>query len=225
MIPLPGVKPSLDGGLQRALQHSAGLEYQLPYGCSSSLVLFQNLFFNMTDLLGLEGLNEANEQADESFRMTGRGVGAELMVRRSLAHDLGGFVSYTVSRSERSAGRLAGPGATDRTHVLNLAASYNLGRSWRLGSRLLFYTGIPARVANIEAARAPPRAPPFYRLDWRLQKRWPHADNTGYWGLVFEVLNTTLNREVVTRDCSQRPCIDEAIGPVTIPSVGVEAMY
>lgn len=224
VIPIPGVKPSLQGGLQRAFQYSSGVEYELPHGFLTSLVLFQNLFFNMTDLIGLAQLNETND-GEDAFRMTGRGVGAEMMIRRSLTRDLGGFLSYTLTRSERSAGRLEGPSTTDRSHVLNLAASYNLGRNWRLGGRLLFYSGIPARVAYVEAAKDPPRTPPFWRLDWRLQKRWPSADGKGYWGLVFEVLNTTLNKEVLDRSCNAFQCSDEEIGPVTIPSVGVEAAF
>jgi hypothetical protein len=178
----------------------------------------------MTDLLGLDNLNEV-DQGDDQFRMRGRSVGAELLIRRSLTHDLGGWLSYTVSRSDRSAGRLEGPAGTDRTHVLNLALSYDLGRNWRAGSRLMFYTGVPARVVDLEQARNPPRTPPYYRVDWRLEKRWPHADNSGHWALVFEVLNTTLNREVVSRDCGMGPCRDEELGPLTIPSVGVEAAY
>lgn len=31
----------------------------------------------------------------------------------------------------------------DRTHVLNTVLSYDLGRRWRVGSRLVFYTGTP----------------------------------------------------------------------------------
>ncbi len=224
-IPLPGVKPSLEGGLQRSLQHSAGVEYRLPYDVSSSLVLFQNLFFNMTDAMSLDRLNDTGTGDDERFRATGRGVGAELMLRRSLSHDLGGFFAYTLSRSERSSGRLAGPAATDRTHVLQVAASYDLGRHWRLGSRLMFYSGTPALVLDLAEARHPPRAPPFWRLDWRLEKRWMLSGSSGYWGLVFEVLNATLNREVSERDCTERPCIDDSFGPLTIPSVGVEAAY
>jgi hypothetical protein len=179
----------------------------------------------MTDLIGLAQLNETSEDDEEVFRMTGRGVGAELMIRRSLTRALGGFLSYTFTRSERSAGRLKGPATTDRTHVLNLAGSYNLGRNWRFGSRFLFYSGIPARVAYVEAARDPPRTPPFWRIDWRLQKRWPSADGKGYWGLVLEVLNTTLNKEVLDRSCNAFQCVDEEIGPVTIPSIGVEAAF
>ena len=227
VLPIPGAKPSLRGGLQRAVQHSAGVEYELPAGITSSLVLFHNLFFNLTDLLGIAQLNQTEESDDETgnLRMTGHSYGAEVMLRRSLTHDLGGFISYTLSRSERSSGRLEGPATTDRTHVLNLALSYDLGRHWRIGNRVILYSGIPARVAYLEAARHPPRTPPFWRLDWRLQKRWPSADGRGYWGFIAEVLNTTLNEEVMDRSCNAYDCREQSVGPVTIPSIGVEAAF
>jgi TonB family protein len=227
VIPIPGAKPSLRGGLQSAVQYGAGVEYELGAAIHSSLMLFHNVFFNLTDLIGIVQLSqtEDEEELEENLRMTGRAYGAEVMLRRSLSRDLGGFVSYTISRSERFRGRLEGPATTDRTHVLNLALSYNLGRNWRFGNRLLLYSGIPARVAYLEAARHPPRTPPYWRIDWRLQKRWPSADGRGYWGFVAEVLNTTLNKEVMDRSCSAYVCVDEKLGPVTVPSVGVEAAF
>jgi hypothetical protein len=106
-----------------------------------------------------------------------------------------------------------------------LAAGYNLGANWRAGTRFVFYSGEPAQVATLREAQHPPRAPAFWRVDWRLQKRWPSADGTGYWGLVFEVLNTTLNKEVLGQDCRERPCTTERFGPITVPSIGVEAAF
>jgi len=156
------------------------------------------------------------------MRTLGHAYGAEVMVRRSLARDLGGFVSYTLSRSYRSAGSLEGPATTDRTHVLNVAASYNLGRNWRLGGRWLYYSGIPTHVAYVEAAQSPPRTPPFWRIDFKLQKRWYINAPNAWWGLVLEVLNTTLNKEVLDGSCNAYRCQYESFGPVTIPSIGVE---
>jgi hypothetical protein len=109
--------------------------------------------------------------------------------------------------------------------VLNVAASYNLGKNWRFGARWLLYSGIAARVAYLEAAKRPPRTPPFWRLDFKLQKRWyivpPHA----WWGIVLEVLNTTLNKEALSGSCHAFTCKYEAIGPVTVPSLGAEGAF
>ena len=114
------------------------------------------------------------------------------------------------------------PASTDRTHVLNVVATTNLGRNWRLGGRWLFYTGIPLAVAYLEAARTPPRTPAFWRLDWKLQKRWNLARPDAWWGVSLEVLNTTLNQEVLQGACSAFRCTYDNFGPITIPAIGLE---
>jgi len=224
-VPIPGFKPSLAGGLQTAVQHSAGLSYALPAGFESSLAVFQNAFFKMTDLISLVQLQSTADTSETDLRATGHAFGAELMLRRSLSRRVGGFVSYTLSRSVRSDGNLQGPATTDRTHVLNVALSLDLGRQWRLGGRWLLYSGIPTHVAYLRAALAPPRTPPFWRLDFKLQKRWYLQRPDAFWGIVFEVLNTTLNQEVLNGSCNAYSCKFDRIGPVTIPSIGVEGAF
>jgi TonB family protein len=225
VVPVPGFKPSLEGGLQSAVQYSAGLSYALPAGFDSSVTLFQNAFFNMTDLVSLIQLQSTTSKDEQDFRATGHAYGVELLLRRSLSRRVGGFISYTLSRSVRSAGELEGPATSDRTHVLNVALSADLGGDWRLGGRWLFYSGIPAHVAYVAAAKAPPRTPPFWRLDFKVQKRWYIKRPDVWWGLVLEVLNTTLNKEVLNGDCNAFACKYESIGPVTIPSIGAEGAF
>lgn len=228
---VPGLKPSLAGGLQRAVQSSSGVNFELPAGVSASVALFQSAFFNMTDVISLLQLERTAEGSDvaggtsSDFRTDGHAYGLELMLRRSLTRKLGGFVSYTLSRSRRFARRVSGPATTDRTHVLNVAASYDLGRNWRLGGRVLLYTGIPAQVAYIEAARHPPRTPAFWRLDFKLEKRWYIQRPHRFWGLNIEVLNTTLNREQLSGSCNAYTCKFEEIGPVTVPSFAFEGAF
>jgi TonB family protein len=230
---VPGFKPSLSGGLQQALQYSAGANYELPAGFSSSVAVFQSAFFNMTDLISLiqleqtanSGRNDNRDDDFNNFRTDGHAYGLEVMVRRSLSRKLGGFVTYTLSRSRRFTGRVSGPATTDRTHVLNVAASYDLGRNWRLGGRVLFYTGIPAEVAYIEAARHPPRTPAFWRLDFKIEKRWYIRRPDRWWGVNLEVLNTTLNKEQLTGSCNAYSCKYEEIGPVTVPSIAFEGAF
>ncbi|MDF3070821.1 MAG: tonB family protein [Polyangiaceae bacterium] len=222
--PVPGFKSSLAGGLQRAVQHSVTLNYELPAGFQSSMAVFHSAFFNMTDLISLLQLEQTGGETsdDFDFRTGGQAYGFELMVRRSLSRRIGGFVSYTLSRSRRFTRRISGPATTDRTHVLNVAASYDLGKNWRLGGRVLFYTGIPAEVAYIEAARHPPRTPPFWRLDFKIEKRWYLKQPNRWWGVSLEVLNTTLNKEKLTGSCNAYDCHFEELGPVTVPSLAFE---
>ncbi|HET7543314.1 MAG TPA: TonB-dependent receptor [Polyangiaceae bacterium] len=225
VVPVPGFKPSLQGGLQSAVQYSAGLSYALPSGFESSLSVFQNAFFNMTDLISLLQLQNTTSKEEQDFRATGHAYGLEVMLRRSLSRRVGGFLSYTLSRSTRSSGELSGPATTDRTHVFNLALSADLGKNWRVGGRWLFYSGIPTRVAYVAAAKSPPRTPPFWRLDFKVQKRWYIKRPDVWWGLSLEVLNTTLNKEVLSGECNAYTCKFDRIGPVTIPSIGVEGAF
>jgi outer membrane receptor for ferrienterochelin and colicin len=224
-IPIPGFQATAEDGLQLGVQSSAGAELKLPEDISASVSIFQNVLFAGSDALGVSQLDNADVSVNAgSDRVTAHSYGLELYVRRSLTRRLGGFVSYTLSRSQRSVQRLEGPSSFDRTHVLNVAFAYDLGRAWRAGTRFMFYTGIPAEVAYPKAAQSPPRSPPFYRIDWRVEKRW-RLGETGFWALVFEVLNTTLHKEVLEFSCYAYACKEEAIGPVTVPSIGVEASY
>jgi TonB family protein len=241
VAPVPAVTVGgLRGGLQRAAQASAGVELDLPADVSATVTAFKSIFFNMSDALGTTD-SAASDDGDAGSILGARSLGSshglEVFVRRRLTQHLGGFLTYTLSRSVRAVGREKFPSAFDRAHVLNLALAYDLGRHWRAGGRFVFYTGFPRFDQDEEdegggppppgvggpqsfedvAYRRlhPPRQPAFFRLDVRLEKRW-QFENSRWWSLVFEVLNTTLNKEIVE---------DEPIGPVTVPSIGVEAGF
>jgi hypothetical protein len=227
VVPVAGFEiGGLPGGLQRSVQSSAGLEYRLPDGMKLSLTLFQNAFFNMTDALSLARLqNEGDLEPDARTR--GQAYGLELLFHRDLTRRLGGFVAYTLSRSVRSTvlGRV--PASFDRTHVLNTALAYDLGRNWRLGGHFMFYTGNPSFSSSLGLDPTGPgsRLPAYHRLDLRIEKRWPFGSSGGFAAVVLEWLNTTLSKEVVSRDCGGNGCEDEEIGPVTIPSLAFEGRF
>jgi hypothetical protein len=222
-IPVPGFSGTAGQGLQRGVQTSAGAEWQVTPATLARLTLFQTALFAGSDPIGLFQLDNADLSVDAvTARVTGHTYGAELYLRRDLTRRLGGFLSYTLARSTRSTARLEGPSSVDRTHVLNVAAAYRLGQSMRLGARLVLYSGVPAEVAYPRAAQSPPRGPAFHRLDVRVEKRWPLGD-TGFWALVAEVQNTTLRRETLDVSCYAYGCDAESIGPVTVPSLGIEA--
>lgn len=240
VVPLPGFQVGgLRNGLQHAVQSSAGVEVDLPADILGRLTLFQNAFFNMNDPLGASGGNgDHTDDTQQSSRRLGNAadvldtrslgssVGLELYLHRALTKRLGGFLSYTLSRSMRSIGREHFPANFDRTHVLNLALAYDLGAHWRAGTRFVFYTGFPARQDTPGVLRSahPRRIPSFYRIDFRVEKRW-RLGKHGYWAFIFEMLNATLNKETVNVDCSGGTCQMDEIGPVTIPSIGVEASF
>jgi outer membrane receptor protein involved in Fe transport len=228
VIPIPGFQVGgLRGGLQRAVQASSGFELDLPEDLTLSLIAFDNVFLNMADPLGTLR-NSANESDWELVerRALGSTLGVELMLRRPLTRKLGGFLSYTLSRSTRMFGREQAVATFDRTHVLNLVLGYDLGKNWRAGSRFVFYTGFPRTQGFFRPADDDerPRTPAFWRIDLRLEKRWLLGGRK-WWAFVFEIMNATLNREVVQLGCDDFSCDEETIGPVTIPSIGVEAAF
>lgn len=215
-IPVPGSGPTLKGGLQSAVQHEAGAEWALPNQVATTrLTGFQNLFFDFTDGRGLPIAQQ------ELVRSDGRAFGLELLVRKPLSGGWGGYLSYTLSRSERYRGKYSGVAANDRTHVLGAALSITPKDRWLLGVRGLVYTGQPARVVPDFGAR--PRTPTFWRTDLRVQRDFEFESVTG--SLVLEVQNVTLNKEVVGLDCTTPgdECLPSPLGPVTIPSIGIEA--
>ncbi|MCU0683183.1 MAG: TonB-dependent receptor plug domain-containing protein [Polyangiaceae bacterium] len=230
VAPVPALSVGgLKGGLQRSAQASSGIELDLPWNVSATATVFKNIFFNMSDALGTGDRDVDDSSLTSPPRSLGSAYGLELFLRRRLTSRLGGFLTYTLSRSVRTVGREKFPSSFDRTHVFNLALAYDLGRRWRAGGRFVFYTGFP-RFADTTPAPGtlppspaeiaenllhPPRQPAFYRLDLRLEKRW-QINRTVWWSMIFEVLNTTLNKEIIE---------DEPIGPVTIPSFGVEAGF
>ncbi len=225
-IPIPGLGGAASEGLQRAIQSSAGVETKLPHELTASATLFQNVVLNSTDIFGVTTL-QASDRSSTALagRTTAHTYGMELYLRRSLAARVGGFLSYTLSRSTRTVSRLGGVSSYDRTHVLNAALAFDLGRRWRLGLKGVVYSGIPGQVAYPEAAVSPPRTPWFYRLDSRLEKRWLIGTEGAWWALVLEMLNTTLNRETTFAGCYAYGCRNNAIGPVVLPSIGVEAAF
>jgi TonB family protein len=125
----------------------------------------------------------------------GRAYGAELLVRQELAHNFFGWVSYTLSRSERKdhPGQAWHPFQFDQTHILTLIASRILPRGWQVGGRFRFVTGTPTTPINgsfydATSDRYTPivgtpfgaRLPAFNQLDLRVDKtftfdRWRFA--------------------------------------------------
>jgi hypothetical protein len=177
----------------------------------------------------------------------GRAYGLELLVRRSFSKRLAGWLSYTLSRSTQQAHFMSSDGTEtletvasnfDRTHALNAVLAYDLGRRWRVGGRFVFYSGTPYSRLDGSFPVAPYNAyrnPPFYRVDVRLEKSWRLGSN-GSIAFVLEGQNVTLSKEVtgLGLECEGRGmpgeeattrCEQSTFGPLTIPSVGVEAFF
>ncbi|HWA71962.1 MAG TPA: TonB-dependent receptor [Polyangiaceae bacterium] len=225
VLPLPGATPALQEGLQVAYQSSAGVRLSLPSDLTVEATLFQSALFNLSDAPGVSRLDNGDDTVDELSRSLGSSRGLELSLRRSLTRKLGGYLSYTLSRTQRSLGRVTGPALFDRRHVLSGAVAYAFSRDVHFGLRGSFYTGIPADVAYVEAARAPPRTSPYYRIDVRGERRFRIGTNGAYVAIVLEMLNTTLSEEALGKSCNAYVCREDTVGPVAIPSAGLEAVF
>lgn len=250
VLPVPGLAiGALSGGLQTAAQSSTGVEADLPFGFKASGTFFLNGFFNMNDTLGTTqrdggtppdtgggmgpgpggppGTDGPPEDGPEpallNDRALGNAFGLEVYIRRKLTERIGGFVSYTLSRSTRKIGNRSTVASFDRTHVLNGALSFDAGRGWRLGSRVVFYTGLPVEP-DIAAQWGRDRLDPFFRLDARIEKRWS-MKNKRWLSLVIEMLNVTLNEEPTSVSCSSDGCKQSYVGPVSVPSIGLEGGF
>jgi hypothetical protein len=217
IVPVPGLTPgTLDNGLQAAFQTAAGIDADFPSNFSGTATVFHNAFYNMTDAIGTATAGLGTSLNNDP-RSRGEAYGLEVFLRRKMTERLGGFFTYTLSRSTRTLGGLTYPATFDRTHVANLALGYDLGRRWKFGTRLMFYTGGPKITSQRGLVVPPPtlspdRDPPFYRLDVRLEKKWILGKTT-WLAFVVEMLNATFHKETVQ---------GTEVGPVTIPSIGVE---
>lgn len=117
----------------------------------------------------------------------GRIYGAEASARLRPTAKSSGFLSYTLSRSERrdhanEPWRLFN---WDQTHILTIAGAYRLGRSWDLSATFRYVTGNPITpvVGSVYNARTDlytpvygatnsARSTAFNRLDLRVEKSW-----------------------------------------------------
>ena len=111
----------------------------------------------------------------------------------------------------------------DRTHGVNGAISLDAGRGWRLGSRVVFYTGLPVE-ADTAKQWGRDRLDSFFRIDARVEKRWD-LKKKRWLSFVAEMLNATLNEEATAVTCVQGTCVQSFAGPVSVPSIGVEGGF
>jgi len=257
-VTIPGF-PFGDRQLQAAAQGSQGVEVALPADVTLSATGFYSYFWGLTDLSQscfqleeglvvdpMPGEYHPPFVCPNNDPVHGRAYGLELLVRRPFSKRLSGLLSYTLSRATRQAHFITTSGVDnvatvtsefDRTHVLNAILSYDLGRRWRVGARLLFYTGTP--YSNRDGSLPVPpynayRNPAFYRVDFRLEKRWRLGQN-GSIAFVLEGQNVTLSKEIsglgldcegdMTGQVQTTKCEQSTVGPLTIPSVGVEAFF
>jgi TonB family protein len=213
---------TLQGGLQRALSMSTTVGANLPLDFGVAVTGFRSEYYNLLDPIGRDK-DWSFDANNLNHRERGMAYGVELEVRRAMTRRIGGFLSATWSRTERSSGNFETLSAFDRTLVLSAALGIDLGYRIRAGGRLAYYSGIPGQtyLGSGTLFDGSLRSRPYYRADLRLERRWPIAGR-GYWALVAEMLNATMSKEITSRKCGSLGCTDEVSGPIAIPSVGFE---
>lgn len=236
VVPVPGLRVDPSGSLQTAYQAAEGFEAKLPSGVTASVKGYYNAQRAMSDFVSECGTSVAF--CAGVARVDGRSFGLEVLIRRSLASHLSGWLSYTLSRTERFLGADTFLSIFDRTHVLSAVMLYEFGRGVRAGIRTTYYSGRPFLRApvgltaveqtenGLEPGTTQTRLADFFRLDLRAEKRWALGDRS-WLSLVAEIFNATLSKEAVDLKCSalETNCAQRFLGPITLPSVGIEGGY
>lgn len=229
--------------LNRALQNSLGTEIKLPFDLSIESTLFFNRMWNLTrgtarPELGKDGVPTLKLFDDDG---EGRSYGWELLIRREAKEGLFGWLSYTLSRSERflNGGQVL-PFFFDQTHVLNFALSYKVG-GFRFGARLTLATGRPTNDLtptdsrdnvvwdadendyDVEFGAARTRLPLFHQLDVRIDRDFVLGPLEGSFYLDIINIYNANNAEsyAYEYDFSQRGTLP---GLPFLPTLGVRAV-
>jgi TonB family protein len=263
-VSLPGLDIGrLRDGLQTSVQASQGVELALPQAITFTATTFLHRYLGLTDAASTCTELQFDRTGCSAERVGGRAYGLELLLKRALTKRIAGRVAYTLSRSVRqkklpsllaadnNAETVEVPSEFDRTHVLNVALSVDLGFGWNAGARFVAYTGRP--YSRLYQGKQPipfttggtdynaQRLDGFERLDVRLEKRFP-LGKTGHISIIAEGLNVTLSKESLGVDCTWTPvvgvnfpqdnfnlpntrengCFQTTVGPITVPSLGVE---
>jgi TonB family protein len=198
-------------------QYSQAFELRLP----SSLLFRATGFYTLLQATDIGGHQ--------------RSGGLELFLRRDFTQRLGGFVSYTLSRTETTLNGQTVRANGDRTHIVSVVLGYDLGKNWRVGGRFFFESGrryeVTCQTPDCSPGQSPGRfdvsgdLPVFYRLDLRLEKRWLFSDGKWLAGTL-ECFNTLDKAEPI--GVNYAPPFGLSINhqsPIILPSVGIEAGF
>jgi TonB family protein len=214
VLPLPGLdQMPLKYGLLRSYQTSIGAEVPLAHRFQLSTEAYYNYMdptiFDLSVNAASAGTNANTTIIPTSIvtvqdpgqmfidrltkPQTGRAYGLEFLLRRAAKNGVFGWISYTLSHSERQRDGLWAPYDFDRTHLLNLVVGLPLRRNWDIGVRMQYQSGLPATTT---AGYNTGRADGYVRFDIRIDKRavWQK------WLLDFyvDITNVALLPEEVT---------------------------
>jgi TonB family protein len=187
LLPIPGLDQlALEYGLLSAIQSTLGTEIRFAQGFSLDVQGYYNdmdpvifdLSVNASSVNTLPTLapGEApdsnaliEEFEDRLFApQRGRAYGLEFLLRRQSQQGIYGWLSYTLSRSERYRDGEWVLFDFDRPHILNVVLGVPLKNQWDIGLRFQYQSGTPATTTY---GFNQGRKAPYMRLDFRIDKR------------------------------------------------------
>ncbi len=184
VVPLPGLDNlGLSEGLLASYQSTLGAEVPI----APSISLDVQTYFNYMDRIIFDlavnydplappqsSLPQSNTGSaipdilgNLSGPSIGRSYGIEFLLRHRDQGDAFGWISYTLSRSERLDGAVWRLYDFDRTHSVQLVGGWRMPRNWQFGARAQYSTGRPV---DTDTSFNVARSPAFYRFDIRIDK-------------------------------------------------------
>ncbi|MFK7926542.1 MAG: TonB family protein [Myxococcota bacterium] len=226
-------------GFERTWSSEVGIEQNLWDQGSFSVTAFhretENRFVQNPAFRGLE---------DDSFFVAqgrGRANGVEVLLRKNTVGPVSGFISYTLSKSERM-DNPDQPGADwipfdfDQTHIFTATGTWRLPYDLTLSGRYRYITGNPTTpytngIVDLDTGRYTgvlsstengDRLSPFSALDLRASKLWTFKSwqLEGYVDLLNVVKGKNPEGQNWAYDFSESTTVS---GLPFIPSVGVQA--
>jgi len=214
--------------MTRTLHTGLGVEHTFAPGIKVSLEGFYKYLYDR--VISTE-FGEAPRFTNDG---TGRIYGLELSAKVDPRGRFFGYLSYTLSRSERrDLGDTYRLFDYDQPHILTLSGVYRLGRGWEAGLTFRLVAGNPATpvvggILNADSGLYSPvngainsiRNPYFHRLDLRIEKLWRF--NAWKLALYLDVQNVynSSNPEGITYDYEYRQRT-EVNGLPILPNLGL----
>lgn len=177
-----------------ARQAMVGTEVKFTDAISLDVQLYyKDLFDQARSTLAVSNADTSTGTIPLSYGSFGKGrsYGAELLLRHALTKNFFGWISYSLSRTERDfrGGTVWALGQYDQPHNLIVVASYKLPHDFIVGGKLRYTSG-PLRTPivgavydvngnyyyPIQGAQFSERLPDFFQLDVRIDKRFVFQD-------------------------------------------------
>ena len=211
-----------DFGLQTSTQGSLGAAYAVKNLLSASVTGFVQRF-RVSDLRDQFTLDP---QREILVMREGRSYGVEVLVRRPAHRKIYGWLSYTLSKSERvlaEAYNSRAPSDWDQRHVLSLVTGYRFEGGTSVGVRVHYNTGRVYPVGDEDGGVEYLRLPGFFQLDLRADWQFLFDSRTLFF--YAEFINATFSEQVVDLQRNDFGELEPLKFGLVLPSLGFRAQW